>query len=266
MAKRKILAVNSFPTNGNAGLKVVMSILDVRCIPVPTLLLSGIGSIPGHERFHYDFEHLLSGTLAIARKREEELILYVGYLGSPDQPEIVTRYLDEYRDVIKKVLVDPVCGDQGKAYVPEAIIRSWHTLLARADVILPNATEVALLTGQAPAGNITDTENYVYQLQEEHPHLKVLVTSMVHNRAIANRLYYQQERVHTHLHEQIPQHFSGTGDAFASLVADAYYLKGHSLEQSMALAGDTVKAYLENSVARGSRDLLVDRWLIENAE
>jgi hypothetical protein len=34
----------------------------------------------------------------------------------------------------------------------------------------------------------------------------------------------------------------------------------------MAMAGDTVKAYLENSMARGSRDLLVDRRLIENAE
>ncbi len=266
MANRKILAVNSFPTNGNAGLKVVMSILDVRCIPVPTLLLSGIGSISGHERFHYDFEHLLSGTLAIARKREEQLVLYVGYLGSSDQPEIIARYLNEYQDVIKKVLVDPVCGDQGKAYVPEAIIQSWHTLLARADVILPNATEVALLTGQEPSGEIADTETYVYQLQEKHPHLKVLVTSMVHNRGIANRLYYQKELVHTHLHEQIPRHFSGTGDAFASLVADAYYLKGHTLKQSMAIAGDTVKAYLENSMARGSKDLLVDRGLVENAE
>ena len=50
-------------------------------------------------------------------------------------------------------VVDPVMGDNGKAYstVTPALIDRMRGLCRRADLILPNATEAALLLEREPA-------------------------------------------------------------------------------------------------------------------
>lgn len=71
--------------------------------------------------------------------------IYTGYLGGEAQAAIAEKAFDLW-PAAKKV-VDPVMGDNGKAYstvTPEFIDR-MRTLCQRADLILPNVTEAGLL-------------------------------------------------------------------------------------------------------------------------
>ncbi len=74
----KIVAVNSLPALGHAGLKAVISVLGTQTVTVPTLLLSGTGNMPGHRRVAVPLEELLYSTFELLK--EEKIILYIGML------------------------------------------------------------------------------------------------------------------------------------------------------------------------------------------
>ena len=100
----------------------------------------------------YKLRNVRIGGLAIpaALEHYRELglefdCIYTGYLGGEAQTAIAEKAFDLW-PAAKKV-VDPVMGDNGKAYstvTPEFIDR-MRTLCQRADLILPNVTEAGLL-------------------------------------------------------------------------------------------------------------------------
>ncbi|MEO1652436.1 MAG: hypothetical protein AAFU64_02725, partial [Bacteroidota bacterium] len=114
------MAINSLPTHGNAGLKMVMSVLGTRVLPVPSLLLTGIGSmrhLPGFAKFTLPFSDLLAGAFQLLEARNEQAIVYIGYLGEAQQIPIILACLHQYRACIHYIIIDPVSGDNGQAYV-----------------------------------------------------------------------------------------------------------------------------------------------------
>lgn len=255
MKIRKILAINSFPANGNAGLKMAMTVLGTRVLPVPTLLLSGIGNMPGHQRYLVPFAELLESTLTMARQNDYELIVYVGYLGSADQAGIIAETLTRFADLVTFVLIDPVCGDNGKPYTSEAIIDSWHHLLPVADLALPNLTEIALLTNTAQPIDLTDPEPYLGAFRRKYPDLDCIVTGIVTGDKIANR-WLTADSVTNFAHTYYPHYFSGTGDTFASLFIRYRFLEDLSVADAIEQAGLTLEQLIASSVRAGSRELI----------
>ncbi|MBC7921579.1 MAG: bifunctional hydroxymethylpyrimidine kinase/phosphomethylpyrimidine kinase [Ferruginibacter sp.] len=259
----KVLAINSLPANGNAGLKMVLGVLGTYVIPVPTLLLSGIGSIPGHERYAVPFEALLKGSLALAKRSGQSLIVYVGYLGNAQQAGVILENLDGFRDIIRFVVVDPVCGDNGRAYVPEELIASWHPLLLRADLALPNLTEVALLSGARGALALTQPEEYLSAFRQKYPALECIVTGVTEGNRVSNQWFRADHRqVFAHPHH--PSYFSGAGDTYASLLLFFFFFKGLPKEQAILKAGLAVEMLIRYSVHLGSPDLLIHSEFREN--
>lgn len=123
----------------------VLSVMGVQPVALPTVVLSthtgGFGTPARLDGCDY-------GMAALEHYRELGLefdCIYTGYLGGEAQAAIAEKAFDLW-PAAKKV-VDPVMGDNGKAYstvTPEFIDR-MRTLCQRADLILPNVTEAGLL-------------------------------------------------------------------------------------------------------------------------
>lgn len=254
----KVLAINSFPTNGNAGLKMVMSVLGTHVLPVPTLLLSGIGNMPGHQRYPVPFADLLNSTLTMARQNGYQLIVYVGYPGGADQAGIIADALDRFADLVQFVLIDPVCGDNGRAYVPDEIIDSWHQLLSVADIALPNLTETALLADTRHDIDLTKPETYIRAFQRRHPTLDVIVTGVTTGDQVIN-CWFQPDTHTDFSHTHYPHHFSGTGDTFASLFIHYLFVDKLPKADAIEQAGLTLERLIGLSVDAGSPELTIVR-------
>ena len=134
MKNLKVLAVNSLPVHGMAGLKAAISILGQRVLPVPTVLLNGLTNMPEVKKQFSNFEELLHGTFKLVEHRNLRVILSIGYLGLPSQVDVILEVLERYKKSIHLVFTDPVSGDHDKVYVPNEIIIRWPELVAKSDL------------------------------------------------------------------------------------------------------------------------------------
>lgn len=252
----KILTVHSFAVHGTASLKAALSILGARVLPVPSLILTGLTNMPGFRSVSSDFETLLRGSFELARQREEALLLYIGYLGNEGQVALLLEAIASYRELIRGIVVDPVSGDHGRAYVPEPVIRAWPRLLAEADWALPNFTELQLLSGLAPE-EAEDEERCLQAFRARFPGLSFVVTSLRDSGQI--RLLMQRgERRQAFAHDRLPQNFSGTGDVFASYFIAFHYLRGLPPSEAMQMAALRTLALMRHSMEQGSSELLIE--------
>ena len=145
---KKILCIHDLSGMGRCSLAVILPVLSVMgCQPValPTVVLSthtgGLGTPARLDGAAY-------GLAALEHYRElgvEFDCIYTGYLGGEEQVALAEKAFDLWPAARK--VVDPVMGDNGKAYstVTPALIDRMRGLCRRADLILPNATEAALL-------------------------------------------------------------------------------------------------------------------------
>ena len=154
---KKILCIHDLSGMGRCSLAVILPVLSVMgCQPValPTVVLSthtgGLGTPARLDGAAY-------GLAALKHYRElgvEFDCIYTGYLGGEEQVALAEKAFDLWPAARK--VVDPVMGDNGKAYstVTPSLIDRMRGLCRRADLILPNATEAALLLERQPQ---TDT-------------------------------------------------------------------------------------------------------------
>ena len=76
--------------------------------------------------------------------------VYSGYLGSFEQVSIVRDFIGTFRSEGTLVLVDPAMADGGKLYktFDPPFVEEMKSLCMHADLIVPNITEAAMLTGE----------------------------------------------------------------------------------------------------------------------
>lgn len=235
----KILAINSMPAYGNAGLKCVLSILQTHTVPVPSLVLSGLGNVAGHQRFTYDFQSNLMATFGHLQTFEEKAILYVGYLAAAEQVNMILEAIDKFKSNIHGIVVDPVCGDNGKAYVADKLIENWQLLLQKADWATPNVTELQLLSG------CSSLDEAILQTNQNFPHTNWIITSYpiepgkISNHLIVNDLQRDFS------HPEKPQKISGAGDAFASYFILHHYLHQKTPVEAVACATNDTLVFID---------------------
>ena len=148
-----ILAISSFAVHGTASLKTFITILGEKILPVPSLVLNGLTNMALVKKLDIPFKELLEGTFELAVNRDLDLILYIGYLGKAEHADVILEMIDTYRSHIKMIITDPVCGDHGRAYVPEEVIAKWPSIIGISDMVFPNITELKILTGHQPGDN-----------------------------------------------------------------------------------------------------------------
>ena len=151
-APKTVLAIHDLPGFGRAALSVivpVLSCLGVQAVALPTAVLSthtgGLGtpaklSNPGY------------GPAALAHYQRLGLrfdCIYSGYLADPTQAKLVEQAFELWPRALK--VVDPVLGDGGRLYkgLGADMVPAMYNLCSKANLIVPNVTEAALLLGES---------------------------------------------------------------------------------------------------------------------
>ena len=190
VAPKTVLCIHDLPGFGRAGLAVIVPILSalgLQAVALPTAVLSthtgGLGaparlSSPGY------------GPAALAHYRRLGVrfdCIYSGYLSEPGQALLVEQAMEYWPEALK--VVDPVMGDHGRLYsgLPGEMVPAMYALCSRADLILPNATEAALLLGDPLPGSAAP--EYAAGAAERLTRLcpQVLLTGVTAGRSVLTR-------------------------------------------------------------------------------
>jgi pyridoxine kinase len=234
---KQIAAIHDLSGFGRTSLSVVIPILSamgIKVCPLPTAVLSS------HSRFEgYHFTDLTAHMQPIIDHWKALNIsfdaIYSGFLGSPEQINIVSGMIDTFKNEDQFVVVDPVLGDNGKTYGPinQEMVSEMRLLIQKADCITPNLTEASLLLNEPYHFNITDEEikKWILRLSDMGSQI-VVVTGVPNNASMKNSSVIAYDKNSLRFWKvpinYIPADFPGTGDCFTSVMTGAL-LQGDSL-------------------------------------
>ena len=148
---KRVLTVQDISCLGKCSLTIalpVISALGVETVILPTAVLST------HTMFkNFTCKDLSDQIDPIVSHWKSENVkfdaIYTGYLGTPGQIDQMKALFKEFRGEDTIVFVDPVMADNGKLYPAFDMdyVKKNAELCAAADIIVPNITEAALMTG-----------------------------------------------------------------------------------------------------------------------
>ena len=253
---KRIAAVHDLSGLGKCSLTVALPVISaagVECSCIPTALLSThTGEFTG-----WTLRDLTDEMLPIARHWNSLGVqfdgVYTGYLADPAQAHTLEQVIDLISGPESLLIVDPVMADNGSYYsnMGEEMCAAFRHLIRRADVITPNITEAALLTGTdyTPDGHDDDYLCGMFESLAAMGPRMITITGIRSNGMIGNVAFQAETgesfRALRPLHEGL---FYGTGDIFASSLA-ALLVRGASLQAAL----ETSTALTDDSIARSLR-------------
>lgn len=247
---KRLLAIQSLSVVGRSGLAVmapVISALGCQCCPLPTAVLST----------HTGFQDPVKANLAryfpaFARHYQELGIRFdtvsVSYLADSAQAAQIAEVIDCLSD---RFILDPVLGDGGRYYrgITDAHAQALRQLCGKADILLPNLTEAAALTGRSYRD--TGDPEALRLLCRELMALgvkAVLLTGIPWDDDTVGFFGMDAAGEFSYRHPRHPQSLHGTGDLFTAALAGGV-TRGLSLPDAGELAADFVQRCLEATPA-----------------
>jgi len=241
---KRVAAIHDISGFGKCSLTVALPIISAAGIEVsvlPTAVLST--HTGGFTGFTY---HDLTEDMQPITEHWKSLnihfdAIYTGFLGSFEQLNLVTRFFEAFKTKDNLILVDPVMADNGELYsiFSSEFALGMRRLCEKADIIVPNLTEAALLIGEpyqpGPYSQLY-IEGMMKKLSEIGPQKIVLsgvyfneeeLGAATYDAASGKTTYYFKKRVDGYYH--------GTGDVFGSALLAAL-LNEFPLDEAAAIA------------------------------
>jgi pyridoxine kinase len=254
---KKVVAIHDMSGFGRCSLTVaipIISAMGVQVCPVPTAVLSTHTGGFGDMAITALTEHITKCCDHYADLGLEFDAVYSGFLASSAQIDGCLRFFEGYPDTLK--IVDPVMGDNGKTYktyTPELCKRMCE-LVRVADIITPNLTEAAILLDEKfpppdESFSIEKTDEWLNRLCEMSK-MAVITGVQINGRTCNIGLERGGQPVRI-WYEQIPAHYPGTGDIFASVMTGTL-LKGGDFRQAIHFATEFSRAAVKTTyLAKG---------------
>lgn len=239
---KRIVTIQDISCVGRCSLTValpIISAMGVEASPLPTALLSS------HTLFPAPSFCDLTGQIPAITARWKEIGvrfdgIYTGYLGSPEQIDLISRFIDDFRGN-GFVFIDPVMGDHGRLYsgFTEAYVSGMRKLCGKGDIIVPNLTEACLLLGIDYIGD--------HYTRDDIRAILAALTGLGAGRAIVTGVSLEPDRLGAAAYdsesgeyflcmgERVKGRFHGTGDIFASVCVGAL-AKGNTLGEAVRMA------------------------------
>lgn len=234
----KVAAIHDLSGFGRSSLTVVIPILSamgIQVCPLPTAVLSTHCGYKGFkmadltDKMREFIEHWKTLNIHFDA-------IYSGFLGSPEQIEIVKDFIHSFKQKKQLVVVDPVMADDGQLYsvYDKKMVNEMISLVGYSDVITPNLTEAAFLLGEKynPEISEEETKKWLKRLTKLGPKTAIITSVPVHDTKTKMTsvvaLSTHDNRYWKVSCEYMPAVFPGAGDAFASVVTGSL-LKGDSL-------------------------------------
>lgn len=242
--QKRVAAIHDLSGFGKCSLTVALPILSAASIEtsaLPTAILSThTGGISG-----YTYRDLTEDMRPVMKHWKSLDIkfdaIYTGFLGSFEQLDIVKDFFDAFRQEDNLILVDPVMGDNGELYTvfTREFAAGMRMLCQKADIIVPNLTEAALLLNE-PFHPGPYTHAYIESLLRKLGALgpqKVVLTGVYFKEDELGAATYDRttDTIDYVFTQKIPGYYHGTGDVFASALLSAL-LNDFSLIDAAAIA------------------------------
>ena len=238
---KKVAAVHDLSGVGKVSLNVVIPVLTsmgFQVCPLPTAILSNHTQYP---QFSFlDLTDEMKKIIDYWKKIDVEFdAFYSGYLGSPNQVNIVKQFISDFKKDDSLVVVDPVLGDNGKLYTnfDQEIVIAMRQMITVADVITPNLTELFQLLEKPYKENNTDEElkQYLLEFSDKGPSIVIITNVPVLNDSRMTSVYAYNKngnRFWKTTCPYVPAHYPGTGDTFTSVITGAL-MQGDSLPMAL---------------------------------
>lgn len=247
----RVAAVHDLCGYGKCSLGVAIPVLSAAgcdVCPVPTGLFSSHTAFPGW--YMHDTTDILDDYLGAWEGINVDIdAIYSGFLGAPQQVDIIRALYERYPDTIK--MVDPVMADHGKVYptyTPE-LCDAMASLAGDADILTPNLTEAAIILGE-PIGD--DWAGTDISDDEAHRLVEALLGRGAKNVVLKGIQRAGESIIRNFVgsadapgefvevsNEYVPYMLHGTGDVYASCVLAAV-MAGRPLDDAVRFAGDFV--------------------------
>lgn len=260
MEKRpaRVAAIHDLSGFGRCSISVILPVLSamgVQVCPVLTAVLSahtgGLGDVVFRDLTDY-----IHPTLEHYKKLGIDFeAVYSGFLGSEEQVGSCLEFFKAYPNALK--VVDPVMGDNGKAYKTcgESLQKGMKELVAVADLITPNKTEAAMLLGESyntsPMSR-SEARSLLLRLSHLGPKCVVVTGVELASGELANIGYDGENGSFWYVPcEYVPVSYPGCGDIYASVLTGAM-LGGASLPIAMGKATAFAELCVKTTFSYGS--------------
>ena len=238
--QKRILTIQDISCVGRCSMTIALPVLSAwghETAVLPTAVLSTHTG-----GFSRPVVHHLSGDLAsiMAHWKKEGIrfdAILTGYLGSVEAVQCVSQNARELLMPDGILMVDPAMADHGKRYsgLSEAYARTMADLSARADILLPNSTEAAMLTGMPWKETLEPSD--VDALLARMPNPRVVLTGVGEGPEETGVAVRDGDAIEYYSHRKLPGSYHGTGDLFAACFAGGF-LAGLPLGAAAAFAGE----------------------------
>lgn len=249
MAYKRILTIQDISCVGQCSMTVALPILSVcgheTCILPTAVLSTHTGGFGRPVITHLDpalediWQHWKRNNVTF------DAVL-VGYLGSVAAVKATEQILTEMLAPGGISIVDPAMADHGKLYsgFDEQYARSMEALCRKADIILPNITEAALLAGIPYEAHLN--EEYITHLLGKVDHSCVILTGVGFEEGQTGAAVREKDGIQYYFHPRIGKSYHGTGDIFAACFTGAL-MQGKTKYESVKIAGDFICKCIENT-------------------
>jgi len=255
----RVAAIHDLSGFGRCSLTVAMpilSVMGVQCCPLPTAFLSThTGGFTG-----FTFLDMTEEMPKVAAHWKSLGLhfdaVYSGFLGSGAQIGLVADFLRDFRAAGTIVVIDPVMGDDGKAYqtYTPAMCAGMTELAKLADVITPNLTEAAFLLGQ-PYDSLPKDGPALYDVARAlslDGRRSVALTGAALTPGKTGAVCFDAKtgQLSAAQADFVTRPLHGTGDVFASVLTGAL-LRGESLTEAAQAAANFIHDCAIGTVAQG---------------
>ena len=258
--QKKVLAIHDISCLGRCSLTAAIPIISVagaEVVPLPTAVLSThTGGFT-----HFTFRDLTEDMRPITEHWKmlgyKFDVIYTGYLGSPEQVDIVKDILRDLSTPETLVVVDPVMADAGTYYslITPDFLCGMRELCEMADIITPNLTEAAFLLGEEYKETYSEeeTEALLRALSKQLGTKKIVLSGVSSGENTIGAATYDTDTDETSytLAEKIAGFYHGTGDTFASALIAAL-TNDFSVKDATRVAVEYTLACIRRTYAEGT--------------
>ena len=258
--QKKVLAIHDISCLGRCSLTAAIPIISVagaEVIPLPTAVLST--HTGGFTNF--TFRDLTADMRPIAEHWKilgcKFDVIYTGYLGSPEQVDIVKDIIRNFATPETLIVVDPVMADAGEYYslITPDFLTGMRELCGMAHIITPNLTEAAFLLGKEykESYSTEETEKLLRALSAKLGPKKIVLSGVSTDETTIGAAAYDAEsdEISCTVAEKIAGFYHGTGDTFASALIAAL-TRGFSVKDATKVAVEYTLACIRRTYAEGT--------------
>lgn len=278
---KKIAVIQDLSGLGKCSLTAaipVISVMGVQAVPLPTAVLS---NQTGYSSYYCDdYTDRMGQIMDQWEKREFHPDgIYTGFLAGEKQADQILRFYERFCGNETLVLVDPVMGDNGRAYgiYTEGLRERLLELAGRAQVITPNLTEALLLLyggekmeqqyqrllSLPGKGRLEEIKRIGMTLMERFSLQAAVITgieyeedktSIEEKSGISIRmgnLVVEKKEASWYFASKRGGSYSGTGDLFASVLS-AGLVQGISVKNCVEMAVNFLGNAIQDALSEGT--------------